>query len=97
MDVWPGRPYPVGATPDAEGTNFSLFSEHGDAVDLCLFDEQGAETRLRLPEVTAHRFHGYVPGVTMGQGEGPQHQTASPRGARSRTSSRRSSAACSTG
>ncbi len=67
MDVWPGRPYPLGATPDAEGTNFSLFSEHGEAVDLCLFDDAGAEQRIRLPEVTAHRFHGYVPGVAPGQ------------------------------
>jgi isoamylase len=68
MDVWPGRPYPVGATPDAEGTNFSLFSEAADAVDLCLFDAAGgAETRIRLPEVTAHRFHGFVPGVGAGQ------------------------------
>ncbi len=67
MDVWPGRPYPLGATPDAEGTNFSLFSERGECVDLCLFDAEGQETRLRLPEVTAHRFHGYVPGVGAGQ------------------------------
>jgi glycogen operon protein len=57
----------LGATPDAEGTNFSIFSEHGEAVDLCLFDEDGTETRLRLPEVAAHRFHGYVPGVGAGQ------------------------------
>ncbi|MEO7836798.1 MAG: glycogen debranching enzyme, partial [Acidimicrobiales bacterium] len=67
MDVWPGRPYPLGATPDEDGTNFSLFSEHGEAVDLCLFDELGHETRVRLPEVTAHRFHGYVPGAQPGQ------------------------------
>ncbi len=67
MDIWPGRPYPLGATPDAEGTNFSLFSEHGDAVDLCLFDDAGDEERIRLPEVTAHRFHGYVPGIAPGQ------------------------------
>ncbi|MEA3076367.1 MAG: isoamylase [Actinomycetota bacterium] len=67
MDVWPGRPYPLGATPDAGGTNFSLFSEGGDAVELCLFDDAGHEQRARLPEVTAHRFHGYVPGVGPGQ------------------------------
>jgi len=67
MDVWPGRPYPLGATPDAEGTNFSLFSEWGQCVDLCLFDAEGQESRLRLPEVTAHRFHGFVPGVGAGQ------------------------------
>src|SRR4051794_37840739 len=67
MDVWPGRPYPLGATPDDEGTNFSLFSESADAVDLCLFDGAGVETRIRLPEASAHRFHGFVPGVGPGQ------------------------------
>jgi isoamylase len=71
--VWPGRPYPLGATPDAEGTNFSLFSENAEAVELCLFDDSddaddaNVETRITLPEVTAHRFHGYVPGVRPGQ------------------------------
>ncbi|HET9441693.1 MAG TPA: glycogen debranching protein GlgX [Acidimicrobiales bacterium] len=67
MEIWPGRPYPLGATPDTGGANFSVFSEHAVAVDLCLFDEAGRETRLRLPEVTAHRHHGYVPGVRPGQ------------------------------
>ncbi len=67
MEVWPGRPYPLGATPDGEGANFSLFSEHAEAVDLCLFDDEGSEVRVRLPEVTAHRFHGYLPGVGPGQ------------------------------
>src|SRR3954453_20556281 len=75
MDVWPGRPYPLGATLDADGTNFSLFSESATAVDLCLFEDGGGggagealvETRVRLPEVTAHCFHGFVPGVGAGQ------------------------------
>ncbi|HVM08984.1 MAG TPA: glycogen debranching protein GlgX [Acidimicrobiales bacterium] len=67
VDIWPGRPYPLGATPDAEGTNFSIFSEHAERIELCLFDESGNETRLTLPEVTAHRFHGYVPGAKVGQ------------------------------
>ena len=67
VDIWPGRPYPLGATPDIEGTNFSIFSENAEAVELCLFDESGNETRVLLPEVTAHRYHGYVPGVGVGQ------------------------------
>ena len=38
MDVWPGRPFPLGPTWDGEGTNFSLFSENAERVELCLFD-----------------------------------------------------------
>jgi len=67
MELWPGRPYPPGATWDGEGTNFAIFSEGAESVDLCLFDNEGNETRLRLPEVTAHVAHGYVPGVFPGQ------------------------------
>ncbi len=66
-EIWPGAPYPLGATYDGAGTNFSLFSEVAARVDLCLFDDAGKETRLRLPEVNAHCFHGYVPGVGPGQ------------------------------
>jgi isoamylase len=65
--VWPGRPDPLGAAWDGEGTNFAVFSEHGEAVELCLFDEDGGERRLTLPEVTAHVWHGYVPEVGPGQ------------------------------
>src|SRR6266540_488946 len=61
--VWPGRPRPLGATWDGEGTNFAVFAEEAEAVELCLFDERGAERRLELPEVTAHTWHGYVPGI----------------------------------
>ena len=64
---WPGRPYPLGATWDGEGTNFSLFTEVGQSVELCLFDETGRETRTRLPEVNAFCHHGYFPGVGPGQ------------------------------
>jgi isoamylase len=64
---WPGGPVPLGATWDGEGTNFALFSEGAVAVDLCLFDDDGTEHRVRLPEVTAHTWHGYVPGVGPGQ------------------------------
>jgi glycogen operon protein len=67
MQVWPGQPYPLGATYDGSGTNFSLFSEIADRVDLCIFDEHGTETRLRLPETTAFCWHGYVPNVGPGQ------------------------------
>ena len=65
--LWPGRPYPLGATWDGEGTNFSLFSEHASRVELCLFDRAGNEERLELRERTALNWHGYVPGVGPGQ------------------------------
>jgi glycogen operon protein len=67
--IWPGRPHPLGAAWDGEGTNFAVFSEHGEAVELCLFDGDGdgGERRLALPEVTAHVWHGYVPEVGPGQ------------------------------
>ena len=65
--VWPGSPHPPGATWDGEGTNFALYSEAASGVDLCLFDRDGRETRLPLPEVDAHVWHGYVPGVGPGQ------------------------------
>jgi isoamylase len=67
MDVWPGQPYPLGATFDGTGTNFSLFSEVAERVELCLFDEAGGEVRLDLPERTALCWHGYVPNVRPGQ------------------------------
>jgi glycogen operon protein len=65
--IWPGRPQPLGATWDGEGTNFAVFSECAEAVELCLFDEVGNEQRLDLPEVTAYVWHGYVPDVGPGQ------------------------------
>jgi isoamylase len=65
--IWPGRPRPLGATWDGEATNFAVFAEQARAVELCLFDEDGTERRLELPEVTAHTWHGYVPGVGPGQ------------------------------
>jgi isoamylase len=65
--IWPGRPHPLGAAWDGEGTNFAVFSEHGEAVELCLFDRDGNERRLRMPEVTDHVWHGYVPDVAPGQ------------------------------
>ena len=67
MPTWPGSPYPLGATYDGVGTNFALFSEIAAAVDLCLFDAAGTETRCRLPEVNGFVHHGYLPGVGPGQ------------------------------
>ncbi len=67
MRIWPGRPYPLGATYDGSGTNFALFSGVAERVELCLFDEAGHETRLELPEVDAFVWHGYVPALQPGQ------------------------------
>ncbi len=67
MEMWPGQPYPLGAHFDGVGTNFSIFSEVAEKVELCLFDgASGEETRLALPEVTAHCWHAYVPNVRPG-------------------------------
>ena len=65
--VWPGNHVPLGATPDAGGTNFTLASEVAEAVELCLFDESGAETRFELGEFDSGVWHGYLPGVGLGQ------------------------------
>jgi glycogen operon protein len=65
--VWPGNNYPLGASYDGAGTNFSLFSEVAGRVELCLFDEQGKETRFDLPELTSFCWHGYLPNVGPGQ------------------------------
>jgi glycogen operon protein len=65
--IWPGRPYPLGANYNGSGTNFSLFSEVAEKVELCLFDEAGKESRLVLPETTAFCHHGYLPHVEPGQ------------------------------
>jgi hypothetical protein len=67
MKVWPGQPYPLGAVYDGSGTNFSLFSAIARRVELCLFDDQGKETRVNLPEATGFCWHGYLPSVKPGQ------------------------------
>jgi isoamylase len=67
MKIYPGQPYPLGATYDGAGTNFSIFSEVAEKVELCLFNESGQETRIELPEVTAFNWHGYLPNVVPGQ------------------------------
>jgi len=64
---WPGSAYPLGATYDGVGTNFALFSEVAERVELCLFDDKGVETRLRLEEVDGFVHHGYVTGIGPGQ------------------------------
>jgi isoamylase len=67
--VWPGTPYPLGASWDGMGVNFALFSENAEKVELCLFDEDGAKeiARVVLPEYTDEVWHGYLPGVRPGQ------------------------------
>jgi glycogen operon protein len=67
MDVWPGRPFPLGPIWDGAGTNFSLFTENAERVELCLFDEGGRETRVDMQERTAFNWHCYLPGVGPGQ------------------------------
>jgi glycogen operon protein len=70
MRVWPGTPYPLGATWNGEGVNFALFSEHAEAVDLCLFDavDQPVESqRISLHERTDLIWHAYLPDVRPGQ------------------------------
>ncbi len=65
--VWPGDSYPLGATYDGAGTNFALFSEVAERVELCLFDEDGKENRIDLREVDGFVWHGYLPGISPGQ------------------------------
>ncbi|WP_084022136.1 glycogen debranching protein GlgX [Mycobacterium avium subsp. hominissuis] len=65
--VWPGSPYPLGASYDGAGTNFSLFSEIAEKVELCLIDSRGAETRIPLDEVDGYVWHAYLPNINPGQ------------------------------
>jgi len=67
MEIWPGTPYPLGATYDGMGTNFALFSEVAERVELCLIALDGTEGRVVLPEVDAFVWHGFLPGVSPGQ------------------------------
>jgi glycogen operon protein len=82
--VWVGQPYPLGATYDGLGTNFSIFSEGAERVELCLFADDGTETRADLPLATGYVWHGYVPSVTPGtrygyRVHGPWNPTAGQR------------------
>jgi glycogen operon protein len=65
-EVWPGSPFPLGASWDGVGTNFSLFSENAERVELCLFDD-GEERRVPMTERTSFNWHCYLPGVGPGQ------------------------------
>ncbi|WP_018634937.1 glycogen debranching protein GlgX [Parafrankia elaeagni] len=65
--VWPGSPYPLGATFDGSGTNFAIFSEVAERVELCLFDPSGAERRIEMRERDAFVWHAYLPTVLPGQ------------------------------
>jgi glycogen operon protein len=65
--AWPGKPYPLGAIYDGEGVNFALFSDNAHGVELCLFDEQGKETRIKVNERTHNHWHIYLPGIKPGQ------------------------------
>jgi isoamylase len=67
MQLWPGRRYPLGSSYDGTGTNFALFSELAERVELCLFDADGTERRVELVEVDGFVWHGYLPGVEPGQ------------------------------
>jgi isoamylase len=67
MDIWPGTPTPLGSNWDGEGVNFALFSEHATGVEVCLFGDDGRETRLPVRERTGWVWHGYVPGLRPGQ------------------------------
>ncbi len=83
-ELWPGRPFPLGAVWDGDGTNFAVFSEHAEAVELCLFDGDDHETRITIRERTAFHWHCYLPGIGPGQRyayrvHGPYEPTAGHR------------------
>ena len=67
MRVWPGTAYPLGSVWDGSGTNFAIFSEVAELVELCLFDDEGAETRISLSEVDGFVWHCYLPDTGPGQ------------------------------
>ncbi len=66
MHIWPGSPFPLGATFDGGGTNFAIFSEVAERIELCLLDDDGVEDRVVLPERNGLIWHGYVPRVRPG-------------------------------
>src|SRR5512133_402325 len=67
MKIWPGAPYPLGATFDGGGTNFAIFSGVAETIELCLFDDDRNECRVALPERDGLVWHGYLPRVGPGQ------------------------------
>jgi isoamylase len=66
VHIWPGSPFPLGATFDGGGTNFAIFSEVAERIELCLLDDDGVEERVVLPERNGLIWHGYVPRVRPG-------------------------------
>jgi isoamylase len=66
-EVWPGTPFPLGPEWDGEGTNFAIFSENAERVELCLFDDEDVEERMEMTQRTAFNWHCYVPGVGPGR------------------------------
>ncbi|UQI47226.1 glycogen debranching protein GlgX [Streptomyces sp. HU2014] len=67
MQVWPGQAYPLGATYDGAGTNFAVFSEAAERIELCLLHDDGSETAVELRESDAFVRHAYLPGIMPGQ------------------------------
>ncbi len=67
IEQWPGKAYPLGATYDGSGTNFAVFSEVAEKVELCLFDADGNESRVPFIEVDGFVWHGFLPAVEPGQ------------------------------
>lgn len=67
MKAWPGKPYPLGAIFDGTGVNFALFSDNAHGVELCLFDDNNKETRIKVTERTHNHWHIYLPGIKPGQ------------------------------
>ena len=66
----PGRPYPLGATPWPNGTNFAVASDVADGMILCLFDGDGQEQRIAMQDYDAGVWHAFVPGIAAGQAYG---------------------------
>ena len=68
VEIWPGTPYPLGATLDDEGVNFAIYSRYAEKVELCLFDAHGKHEvqRITLRERTDFVWHGYLPGLKAG-------------------------------
>ncbi|MGO1592532.1 glycogen debranching protein GlgX [Ancrocorticia sp.] len=67
MQIWPGHPYPLGATFDGSGTNFAIFTSIADSVDLVLLDDDNHEEIVELREVDSSVWHCYLPGIAPGQ------------------------------
>lgn len=67
MQIRPGSMYPLGASYDGAGVNFALYSQVAQKVELCLFDEHDAETRIEMTERNSYVWHNYIPGLQPGQ------------------------------